>query len=275
MVIIMVIWMVMIMKTCVSVPRLQRLLCGLGPRRPMQQEPSLYGHLLCKGRDNLTMKRKKICLIHSSNIYFFNDVSSWKLWQNFQACKKCRVRSKCVDEGGSCPKWARLGYCYSSQYKNYMKLKCKKSCKICWIYVSLLTTLHTFTYIQYNAYILTKICLTVNFPMVFLHNPKWKTTVVVARILNTGSSCFCVSAFGKLGIGGCWLSSLGLKGKDSDMCWSLAKMSGKRRTLWRGSLEISEEEELDIAIATHQPSLRGQETFDWKIKNDEVCCWSF
>ena len=52
-------------------------------------------------------------------------------------------------------------------------------------------------------------------------------------------------------------------------------MSGKRRTLWRGSLEISEEEELDIAIATHQPSLRGQETFDWKIKNDEVRFCSF
>ena len=49
------------------------------------------------------------------------------------------------------------------------------------------------------------------------------------------------------------------------------KMSGKRRTLWRGSLELSEDEELDIAVATHQPSLQGQETFDWKIKNDEVC----
>jgi len=48
-----------------------------------------------------------------------------------KACKKCKVKSKCVDEGGSCPKWAKLGYCYSSQYKNYMKLKCKKSCKIC------------------------------------------------------------------------------------------------------------------------------------------------
>ena len=48
-------------------------------------------------------------------------------------------------------------------------------------------------------------------------------------------------------------------------------MSGKRRTLWRGSVELSEDEELDIAVATHQPSLRGQETFDWKIKNDEVC----
>ena len=45
------------------------------------------------------------------------------------------MKSKCVDEGGSCPKWAKLGYCYSSQYKNYMKLKCKKSCKICWIYL--------------------------------------------------------------------------------------------------------------------------------------------
>jgi len=47
-------------------------------------------------------------------------------------------------------------------------------------------------------------------------------------------------------------------------------MSGKRRTLWRGSVELSEDEELDIAVATHQPSLRGQETFDWKIKNDEA-----
>ena len=55
------------------------------------------------------------------------------------------------------------------------------------------------------------------------------------------------------------------------MCWTFSKMSGKRRTLWRGSLELSEDEELDIAVATHQPSLRGQETFDWKIKNDEVC----
>ena len=59
--------------------------------------------------------------------------------------------------------------------------------------------------------------------------------------------------------------------ENSDMCWTFAKMSGKRRTLWRGSLELSEDEELDIAVATHQPSLRGQETFDWKIKNDEVC----
>ena len=50
-----------------------------------------------------------------------------------QACKKCKVKTKCVDEGGSCPKWARSGYCYSSQYKKYMKLKCKKSCKLCWI----------------------------------------------------------------------------------------------------------------------------------------------
>jgi len=47
-------------------------------------------------------------------------------------------------------------------------------------------------------------------------------------------------------------------------------MSSKRRTLWRGSLELSEDEELDIAVATHQPSLQGQETFDWKIKNDEA-----
>ena len=47
-------------------------------------------------------------------------------------------------------------------------------------------------------------------------------------------------------------------------------MSGKRRTLWRGSVEVTEEEELDIAIATHLPSQRGQETFDWKVKNDEV-----
>ena len=50
-----------------------------------------------------------------------------------QACKKCKVKTNCVDEGGSCPKWARSGYCYSSQYKKYMKLKCKKSCKLCWI----------------------------------------------------------------------------------------------------------------------------------------------
>ena len=47
-------------------------------------------------------------------------------------------------------------------------------------------------------------------------------------------------------------------------------MSGKRRTLWRGSVEVTEEEELDIAITTHLPSQRGQETFDWKVKNDEV-----
>ena len=67
-----------------------------------------------------------------------------RLWDNtmywpaltgylLQACKKCKVKTKCVDEGGSCPKWARSGYCYSSQYKKYMKLKCKKSCKLCWI----------------------------------------------------------------------------------------------------------------------------------------------
>ena len=33
---------------------------------------------------------------------------------------------------------------------------------------------------------------------------------------------------------------------------------------------MTEEEELDIAITTHLPSQRGQETFDWKVKNDEV-----
>ena len=47
----------MIMKTYVPVPRLQRLLCGLGPGRPVPQEPSLYGHLLCKGRDNLPLPK--------------------------------------------------------------------------------------------------------------------------------------------------------------------------------------------------------------------------
>ena len=83
-------------------------------------------------------------------------------------------------------------------------------------------------------------------------------------------SCFCVSAFSKSRSYSCRLSSL-FSFEDSDMCWTFAKMSGKPRTLWRGSLELSEDEELDIAIATHQPSLRGQETFDWKIKNDEVC----
>ena len=63
-------------------------------------------------------------------------------------------------------------------------------------------------------------------------------------------------------------------------------MTGKRRTLWRGTLylgndrggeeddedddEEEDEEELSIAITTHQRSMRGEETFDWVERRDEA-----
>ena len=82
------------MKTHVLVPRLQRLLRGLGPRRPVPQEPSLYGHLLCKGRDNLTMQKKK----DSAPFIFLAYMTKFSGLQEMQSevemCGRGRVVSK-------------------------------------------------------------------------------------------------------------------------------------------------------------------------------------
>ena len=106
------------------------------------------------------------------------------------------------------------------------------------------------------------------FVIEFWHNWKCKTTAAVTRIPTPAAVfVFLLSASQEATVVGypAWVS-------QTQICAELLNnMSGKRRTLWRGSVELSEDEELDIAVATHQPSLRGQETFDWKIKNDEVC----
>jgi len=47
-----------------------------------------------------------------------------------KACKKCS-KAGCEDESSSCAKWAGKGYCKSGKYQDYMRLRCKKSCKIC------------------------------------------------------------------------------------------------------------------------------------------------
>jgi len=46
-----------------------------------------------------------------------------------KSCKKCS--GGCDDENKSCGKWAAKGYCKSGEYTNYMKLRCKASCKLC------------------------------------------------------------------------------------------------------------------------------------------------
>jgi len=46
-----------------------------------------------------------------------------------KSCKKCV--GDCDDENSSCRKWADKGYCKSGSYTNYMKLRCKDSCKLC------------------------------------------------------------------------------------------------------------------------------------------------
>jgi len=49
-----------------------------------------------------------------------------------KACKKCKSKlSSCRDESKTCSKWASRGYCRWNKYKDYMKLRCKKSCKLC------------------------------------------------------------------------------------------------------------------------------------------------
>ena len=50
----------------------------------------------------------------------------------FQACKKCGTSNQnCKDENKDCGTWGRKGFCTSGTYKNYMKLRCKKTCKLC------------------------------------------------------------------------------------------------------------------------------------------------
>ena len=47
-----------------------------------------------------------------------------------QACKRCTAKP-CVDENSQCKSWAGKGYCKGGKYADYMKLRCKKSCKKC------------------------------------------------------------------------------------------------------------------------------------------------
>ena len=46
-----------------------------------------------------------------------------------QACKKCS--GNCKDEKKDCGTWANKGFCKSGKFVDYMKLRCKKSCKVC------------------------------------------------------------------------------------------------------------------------------------------------
>jgi len=46
-----------------------------------------------------------------------------------KACKQCKA-SVCEDENTSCSGWAAKGYC-KEKYKDYMSLRCKKSCNLC------------------------------------------------------------------------------------------------------------------------------------------------
>jgi len=46
-----------------------------------------------------------------------------------KACNKCA--GDCENESKNCTKWANKGYCKSGDYTNYMKLRCKKACKLC------------------------------------------------------------------------------------------------------------------------------------------------
>jgi len=53
-------------------------------------------------------------------------------YMNIYCAKSCKTcHGSCGDESDSCKKWAGKGYCKSSQYKNYMKLRCKAACKLC------------------------------------------------------------------------------------------------------------------------------------------------
>jgi len=53
-------------------------------------------------------------------------------YMNIYCAKACRVCSgkNCTDENKSCPSWAKSGYC-KTKYKDYMSLRCKKSCGLC------------------------------------------------------------------------------------------------------------------------------------------------
>jgi len=46
-----------------------------------------------------------------------------------KACKECTGKT-CEDENKSCSGWAKKGYC-KTKYKDYMSLRCKKSCNLC------------------------------------------------------------------------------------------------------------------------------------------------
>jgi len=47
-----------------------------------------------------------------------------------KACKVCNGGSKCTDEQDKCKGWAGKGFC-TGKYKDYMSLRCKKSCGKC------------------------------------------------------------------------------------------------------------------------------------------------
>ena len=52
-----------------------------------------------------------------------------------QACKVCTLKTweeTCKDENYRCKRWADNGDCNNRKYADYMKLRCKKSCKICY-----------------------------------------------------------------------------------------------------------------------------------------------
>jgi hypothetical protein len=47
-------------------------------------------------------------------------------------------------------------------------------------------------------------------------------------------------------------------------------MAGRRRTLWRGTLLLGDDEELSIAVTSREPSNAGEETFDWAARRVEA-----
>jgi len=49
-----------------------------------------------------------------------------------KACRKCKTSNRnCKDENKDCAVWGRKGFCTGGKYKNYMQLRCKKTCKLC------------------------------------------------------------------------------------------------------------------------------------------------
>ena len=48
-----------------------------------------------------------------------------------KSCGVCGGNKSCKNDNDFCDAWADKGHCKSKKYIGYMKLRCRKSCKLC------------------------------------------------------------------------------------------------------------------------------------------------